>query len=62
MPTGMASLPETLKSRGRQREVTSDPGLFWTLCAVIAVNVIVVVLALRNANREARKIGRFRME
>ena len=40
----------------------SDPVLFWTLCAVIAVNVMVVVLALRNANREARKTGRFRME
>ena len=40
----------------------SDPILFWTLCAVIAVNVIVVVLALRSANREARKTGRFRTE
>jgi hypothetical protein len=36
-----------------------DPVLFWTLCAVIAVNVIVVVLAIRNANREARTTGRF---
>jgi hypothetical protein len=58
----MASLPETLKSRGRQREAMSDPVLFWTLCAVFAVNVIVVVLALRSANREARKTGRFRIE
>ena len=37
----------------------SDPVLFWTLCAVIAVNVIVVVLAARNANREARTTDRF---
>ena len=40
----------------------SDPVLFWTLCAMIAVNVVVVVLAVRNANRETRTTGRFRTE
>ena len=40
----------------------SDPVLFWTLCAVIAVNIVVVVLAVRNANRETRTTGRSRTE
>jgi hypothetical protein len=62
MPSGMGSLPEALKSRGRQKEAMSDPVLFWTLCAMIAVNVVVVVLAVRNANRETRTTGRFRTE
>jgi hypothetical protein len=62
MPTGMRSLLEALKSRGRQREAMSDPVLFSTLCAMIAVNVVVVVLAVRNANRETRTTGRFRTE
>ena len=35
----------------------SDPILIWTLCAVIAVNIIVVVLAFTSASREARRSG-----
>ena len=65
MPTGMAYLPETLNSRGRaevSREVMSDPILFWTLCVVIAVNIIVVVFAFTSANREARRSGTFRSD
>jgi hypothetical protein len=34
-------------------EVMRDPILFWTLCAVIAAIIIVLVLAFRNAIREA---------
>ena len=32
-----------------------DPVLFWTLLAVIAANIILVVLAIRNARRTGRK-------
>jgi hypothetical protein len=37
----------------------SDPDLFWTLCAVIAANIILLVLAFIAADREA---GRFRSD
>ena len=30
--------------------------LFWALCAVIAANMVVVVIAIRKAYREARRI------
>ena len=29
--------------------------LFWMLCAVIAANILVVVIAIRNAYREERR-------
>jgi hypothetical protein len=32
-----------------------DPVLFWTLLAVIAANIILVVLAIRNGRRKGRK-------
>jgi hypothetical protein len=34
----------------------SDPILFWTLFAVIAANIIVLVSAFIGADREARRL------
>jgi hypothetical protein len=48
----MEGLPETLKKAEEGgREHMGDPILFWTLLAVIAANIILVVLALANARR-----------
>jgi hypothetical protein len=51
----MEGLPETLKSRGRQEGKLGDPILFLTLLLVIAVNVIVVAVALTNARRTGKR-------
>jgi hypothetical protein len=55
-PAWRACLTLSTVEEGR-REVMSDPILIWTLCAVIAVNIIVVVLAFTSASREARRFG-----
>ena len=34
----------------------SDPILFWTLFAVIAANIIILVSAVISADREARRL------
>jgi hypothetical protein len=34
----------------------SDPILFWTVFAVIAANIIILVSALISADREARRL------
>jgi hypothetical protein len=39
-----------------QREVMSDPILFWTLFAVIAANIIMLVSAFLSVDREARRL------
>jgi hypothetical protein len=40
---------------GERREVMSDPDLFWTLWAMIAANIILLVSAFIAVDREARK-------
>lgn len=51
MRKDMEALPQTLKAEEGRRECMGDPVLFWTLFAVLAVNIIVVALALANAHR-----------
>jgi hypothetical protein len=49
----MEAPPETLQKQRKAREkVVSDPGLLWTLFAIVAVNIVVVAIALANAGRQ----------
>jgi hypothetical protein len=43
-------------------EVMSDPILFWTLCAVIAANIVLLVVASINVINADREAGRFRSD
>jgi len=49
----MEAPPETFqKQRKAGGKVMSDPVLLWTLFAIVAVNIVVVVIALANAGRQ----------
>ena len=53
----MEDLSEIIGERPqREGNTMSFQVLFVALCAVIAVNILVVVIAIRNAYREERRI------